>query len=1319
MPKKASSRKERIAELEAANQRLQRQLQQYQKEFATAKETLANQLSQYSDSEPFLRLAFDSIPAAIFWKDRNSIYLGCNQHFAKQAGLESPAEIEGKSDYDLPWKPEESDWFLECDRRVMDSNTPELGIVETVRRADGSEHWLRTNKVPLRDAGGNAIGILGTFAEITERVKAEEKLKQQAIAMDSASDGIGILTQDGYTYLNQAHAQMFGYESPEELLGKSWQILYEQEEIVRFESEIMPIIMQQGSWQGEAIAKRKDGSSFFQELSLTLTEEGAFICICRDISDRKQAEASLWKLKEELEQSVDERTQKLRASEARLQRLAAIAAVIIFEFRLDPDGARCFPYVSEGCREIFELEPKHFIQCFDLVHKDDITKINEKIIESARSLGRFQSEHRIITPSGRLKWVRVIARPERQESGAVIWDGLIIDVSDRKRVEKEQQRLLAILEATPDIVGIADARGNNLYLNRAGQDLLGVPRTEINSFHIGELTEPASQQRIETEGVPTAIQQGMWQGEIILRNRRGREFPVSQVIIAHKSEEGDLEFLSTIMRDISDRKHQEEALRVIAEGTASQTGVAFFRACAQHLALALQCPYAIIAEVKDTESGRIAKTLAFWSVDNFADDFEYDMTGTPCGSLFEEKAFCRYPRRAPQLFPDDADLVNLNIESYVGVPIFDGRGNPLALISLFDIKPMEGNLQLQSSLLEICAARVGAEIERLEAEKALQDKDSLLQMTLTAGKMGCWSWNRNTNEVIWSGGLEGIFGLETGTFGGRFEDYLNFVYPEDLDKTMQVIERSLSTEEDYNMEHRIVLSNGEIRWIRAAGGIWRDGAGQAIGLMGSVLDSSEAKATEIALRESAAQIDRKAQREKLLNQLTNAIRNSLDLDRILNTTVSAIKDFLQVDRCHFAWYIEEAEEAYWDVVAEVHSPGLPNFVGRHLVSAFGPLSELILARKTLRLDNVAELEDIAVRDLVSALGNRSMLVLPVWDNAGGRYGIIACIHSCAVRPWNDEEVELLEAAIAQLAIAINQADLLAQSQAKTKELKQALHQLQRTQTKLIQSEKMSSLGQLVAGLAHEINNPISFIHGNIYHADEYMKELVELLALYQHHYPEPHPEIEASIEALDLEFLKEDLERLFGSMRVGTERIGEIVKSLRTFSRLDESEVKQVNLHEGIDSTLMILQTRLRATDWRPEIKVSKEYSQLPLVQCYAGQLNQVFMNIIANAIDALEQRDRQRTPEEMKANKSEIVIGTRLKKENWIAIGISDNGPGISKSALSRLFDPFFTTKPVGKGTGLGLSISHQIVTENHNGKLFCKSRPGKTTFTIEIPVR
>lgn len=291
---------------------------------------------------------------------------------------------------------------------------------------------------------------------------------------------------------------------------------------------------------------------------------------------------------------------------------------------------------------------------------------------------------------------------------------------------------------------------------------------------------------------------------------------------------------------------------------------------------------------------------------------------------------------------------------------------------------------------------------------------------------------------------------------------------------------------------------------------------------------------------------------------------------------------------------------------------------------------------------------------------------------------------------------------------------------KATELEHTLQELQSTQAQLIQSEKMSSLGQLVAGVAHEINNPVNFIFGNIDHAKEYSQDLLKLLQIYQKHYPDPPELIQEEIEAIDLEFLMKDLPKLLVSMKVGAERIREIVQSLRNFSRLDESERKAVNIHEGIDSTLMILQNRLKGKPDHPPIQVIKNYGNLPLVECYAGQLNQVFMNLLSNAIDALEDYNKTRSPEEIQANPTQITITTEAigHKPGKIVIRIADNGKGMTEQVRQRLFDPFFTTKPIGKGTGLGLSIGYQIVVEKHGGKLECCSQPGKgAEFVIEIP--
>ncbi|MBN3943275.1 PAS domain S-box protein [Nostoc sp. NMS9] len=317
--------------------------------------------------------------------------------------------------------------------------------------------------------------------------------------------------------------------------------------------------------------------------------------------------------------------------------------------------------------------------------------------------------------------------------------------------------------------------------------------------------------------------------------------------------------------------------------------------------------------------------------------------------------------------------------------------------------------------------------------------------------------------------------------------------------------------------------------------------------------------------------------------------------------------------------------------------------------------------------------------------------------------------------------DITERKQAKEALLKSEAQLRQQAQ----ELKVALRELQHTQTHLIQSEKMSSLGQLVAGVAHEINNPVNFIYGNLTPAKEYTQDLLSLLQLYQSHYPEPVLEIEDFAERIELDFLKSDLPQTINSMKVGADRIREIVLSLRTFSRLDEAEMKAVDIHEGIDSTLMILQSRLKGNDQRLTIEIIKEYGKLPLVECYAGQLNQVFMNILSNAIDALEESfiicpilgENARSIEQRTS--PQICIRTQLQEPNQVTIRITDNGLGIPEDVKKQLFDPFFTTKPIGQGTGMGLAISYQIITERHGGSLECISQLGQgAEFVIKIPL-
>lgn len=271
---------------------------------------------------------------------------------------------------------------------------------------------------------------------------------------------------------------------------------------------------------------------------------------------------------------------------------------------------------------------------------------------------------------------------------------------------------------------------------------------------------------------------------------------------------------------------------------------------------------------------------------------------------------------------------------------------------------------------------------------------------------------------------------------------------------------------------------------------------------------------------------------------------------------------------------------------------------------------------------------------------------------------------------------------------------------------------------------MSSLGQLVAGVAHEINNPVNFVYGNLIHATNYTRDVLNLLDTYQKEYANPSVKIQQEIESIDLEFLKEDFPKIVESMQVGADRIRDIVRSLRTFSRHDEAELKQVSLHDGLESTLMILKTKLKPQGKLTGIEIIKDYGNIPLVECYPGPLNQVFMNLIGNAIDALHDSMMQDKFSLISCDKSriqpQVLIRTLSVNNQRIIIEIVDNGLGIPKEIRSKLFDPFFTTKPVGKGTGLGLSISYQIIVEHHKGRIWCESEVGEyTKFLIEIPVK
>ncbi|MCT7971526.1 GAF domain-containing sensor histidine kinase [Laspinema olomoucense] len=511
--------------------------------------------------------------------------------------------------------------------------------------------------------------------------------------------------------------------------------------------------------------------------------------------------------------------------------------------------------------------------------------------------------------------------------------------------------------------------------------------------------------------------------------------------------------------------------------------------------------------------------------------------------------------------------------------------------------------------------------------------------------------------------------------------------------------------------------------------------------LGLALERSEEQGQ---FQAQTSQLAQAARRERALATTIDKIRRSLDIHTLFQTTTQEVRQLLDTDRVGVYRFKPDWSGNF---VAESVSPGwnplvgnLPDIADTHLQETHGGRYRQNQALAVNDIYNVGHAQ--CHIELLEKLQAKAYIIVPIL--AGETlWGLLAAYQNSGPRHWYEYEVELVSQIGAQFGVAVHQAELFDQLKHQKEELSLTLQNLQQAQSQLVQSEKMASLGQLVAGVAHEINNPVNFIYGNLTHVTDYTRDLLELVEQYQEYYPNPHEAIQEFSEEIESDFLKEDLPKILSSMKVGVERIRGIVLSLRNFSRLDQSEKKPVNLHEGMDSTLLILQHRLKSKGDRAPIHLIKEYAELPLVECYAAQMNQVFMNILSNAIDALEMHDRERTPEQIRANPSWIKISTEwvendasstssgavcsdgpenpdLSKGSGVVIRICDNGPGIPEEVRSRIFDPFFTTKPIGSGTGLGLSISYQIVVEKHGGCLTCLSQMGQgTEFRIEIPIQ
>lgn len=1065
----------------------------------------------------------------------------CNPAFEKLTGY-SAEEVIGRNCRFLQG-PDTDQVELNKLRRSLEAGT-EIQVVLKNYRKDKTPFWNELMVSPILDNEGKLTHFIGVQNDISKRVAAEtarEESEERLRAIASTTPVPLLITRledSVILYANPAVGESLGL-SYEQLVGGEKIDIYAN---INDNIQLLELVKKNGFSDREEIClKKANGSFFWVKMSMraiNFNGEAAILSAFYDITDRVEAETAL------------------RQSEARFQKLAANVPGMIYQFQLAADGTMSFPYVSSGCRELWELEPdvlqNSAIPALEMIHQDDAPSFHESVAISAKTLEPLRWEGRFVFPGDRIKWISGASRPEPGEKDNIIWDGLLIDISDRKLAESAlRQSEARFQKMAANVPGMIyqyllhpDGSDEFIYASSGCWELyeLEPEKIQANSGLMWSMVHPEDlKPMLESIAISgQTLKPWIYEGRIVTGS--GKLKWIRGIARPEMQHGGDI-LWEGVTIDISDRKLAEIALSEskIALQQANQELEKRVLERTEALETSKKMLWLVINNIpqliawKDRDlvylggNKNFAKVAGFNHPSEIAGLTDFDMPWKP-----EETEFFRAcDRRIMATNTPEYHIIESKMQAdgtqccldTNKIPLHDNSGNVVGILSTFE---------------DIT--------DRLSLTAKVRASEELFRTIFEDAPIAIYLANLDDNKLV---RVNKTYCEMLGYTAAELlaQTFIELGHPEDSPKNLQVadsLERGEITH--YQIELRQITATGKIVWVNVTATLIRDGEGQPIYNLGMIENITNRKISAAALQASESQLRKQA---------------------------------------------AQLQEAY--------------------------------------------------------------------------------------------------------------------------------EQLQNAQIQLVQSEKMSSLGQMVAGIAHEINNPATFINGNISHTYNYFHDLIELLSLYQECYPSPVPQIAEKVKELELDFLKEDLPKMLNSMRVGVERISNIVLSLRNFSRLDESEMKLVDLHEGIDSTLLILQHRLHQASIKSGIEIIKEYGKISKIYCCAGQLNQVFLNIISNAIDALENQPEPRT----------IVIRTLMKKAGLkshsksqlsdcdrIVICIADSGPGMSEEVRKRLFDPFFTTKPVGAGTGLGLSISHQIVVEKHKGSLRCISAPGQgAEFWIEIP--